>query len=165
MAGECSFDVRFTPNLAEMENAHNQALKELGTRYDFRGTRTTMEFDRKTLTFTLQTEDAMKLGNLREMLERRLSGRGLPMAAMSTGEPQPAGGGTVRQEIKLQQGIPEDKIPKITAFIKGLGLKVRTSIQGAEIRVFGKSRDDLQEVIAQLKRQQFGCALDFGNYR
>ena len=165
MPQDSSFDVRYTPNPAEIDNAHNQALKELAQRYDFRGSKTTLEIDKKTLTFTLQTEDELKLKNLREILERRLVGRGIAPAAQRLGDPEPAAGGTVRQTLKVQQGLPEDRIPKITAAVKATGLKVRTQVQGAEVRVFGKKKDDLQAVMAALKGQDFGCALEFGNYR
>jgi hypothetical protein len=165
MPAESSFDVKFTPNTAELDNALNQALKELSQRYDFRGTRTSLELDKKTLAFTLQTGDEMKLRNLRDILERRLAGRGLPSAALTAGAVEPAAGGTVRQEIKVQQGIPEAAVRKIVAAVKETGLKVRAQIQGSEVRVFGKSRDDLQAVIAVLKQGKFDCALEFGNYR
>lgn len=165
MPQEHSFDVRYVPNAAEADNAWQQALKELGQRYDFKGSKTTLELDKKTLTFTLQTEDEMKLKNLREILERRLAGRGIAPAAQFLDDPEPAGGNTLRQTLKVQQGLPEDRIPKITAAVKALGLKVRTQVQGGEIRVFGRDKDDLQTVIAALKRQSFGCALDVGNYR
>lgn len=165
MPQESSFDIRYTPNIAEVDNAYQQALKELSQRYDFRGSPTTLELDKKTMTFTLQTEDGIKLKNLREILERRLSGRGIHPAAQIAGEVEPAAAGTVRQTIKVQQGLPEDKIPKITSAVKATGLKVRAQIQGSEIRVFARAKDDLQAVIAALKQQNFGCALDFGNYR
>lgn len=165
MAAESSFDVRYVPNPQEVDNAWQQALKELGQRYDFKGTRTTLELDKKTLAFTLQTEDDMKLRNLREILEKRLAGRGLPPAALTTAAPEPAGGGTVRQTITVQQGLPEDKVKAVAAAVKETGLKVRAQIQGGEVRVTGKSKDDLQAVIAALKARNFGCAIDFGNYR
>ena len=165
MPQEASFDVRYTPSTAELDNAYDQARKELGQRYDFKGSNTSLDLDKKTLTFALQTEDELKLKNLREILERRLAGRGIPPAAQTLGSIEPAGGGTGRQTLKIQQGLPEDKIPKITAAVKATGLKVRAQIQGAEVRVSAKSKDDLQAVIAALKKQDFGCALDFGNYR
>ena len=165
MPQESSFDVRYNPSIAEIENAHNQALKELGQRYDFKGTAAGLEFDRKTLVFTASAPDGLKLKNLLEILERRLAGRGIPPAAQEAGQPEPAAGGTVRQTLKIQQGLPADKIPKITAAVKETGLKVRAQVQGAEIRVFGRSKDDLQAAIAALGRRDFGCALEFGNYR
>ena len=165
MPQEASFDIRYTPNTAELDNAFNQARKELSQRYDFKGAKTTLDLDKKALTFTLQTEDALKLKNLREILERRLASRGIPPAAQSLGPEEPAGGGTLRQILTIQQGLPEDKISKITAAVKATGLKIRAQIQGAEIRVSGKNKDDLQAVMAALKSQDFGCALDFGNYR
>jgi len=165
MPQDSSFDIRYTPSLAEVENAWQQAMKELSQRYDFRGSRSTLDLDKKTLTFALQTEDELKLKNLREILERRLSGRGIPPAAQLLEKVEPAGGGTVRQNLKIQQGLPEDRIPKITAAVKATGLKVRAQVQGQEVRVFARSKDDLQAVIAALKQQNFGCALDFGNYR
>jgi hypothetical protein len=165
MPQESSFDIRYTPNIAEVDNAWQQARKELNQRYDFRGSGTTLELDKKTLTFTLQTGDELKLRNLREILERRLAGRGIQPAAQSEGTVEPAAGGTVRQTLKVQQGLPEEKIPRITAAVKATGLKVRAQVQGLEVRVFGRARDDLQAVIAALKQQNFGCALDFGNYR
>jgi hypothetical protein len=165
MPNESSFDIGFTPEIAEIENALNQALKELSQRFDFKGTRTTIELDKKTLTFILQTIDELKLKNLREILERRLAGRGIPPAAQTVTPPEPAAGGTVRQSFKIQKGLPEDKIPRITAAVKEVGVKARAQVQGAEIRVFGRSRDDLQAVITALKAADFGCALKFGNYR
>ncbi len=165
MPQDSSFDVRYTPNIAEVDNAWNQALKELAQRYDFKGVPTTLELDKKTFTFTLQTGDEMKLKNLLDILERRLVGRGIMPAAQEVGAVEAAGGGTVKQTVKIQQGIPEDKIKKITEAVKALGLKVRTQIQGSEIRVFAKAKDDLQTVIAALKSQNFGCAVEFGNYR
>lgn len=165
MPQDASFDIRFTPNTSEIENALNQALKELSQRYDFKGQNASIDLDRKEMVFSLVAPDELKLKNLREILERRLVGRGLPLAAQTASEPEASLGGAVKQSIKLQKGIPEDKIPKITAAVKGLNLKVRTQIQGSEIRVFGKSRDDLQAVIAALRQGQFGCALEFGNYR
>lgn len=165
MPQDSSFDVRYTPNGQEVDNAWQQALKELAQRYDFRGTKTTLELDKKTLTFTLQTEDEMKLRNLRDILERRLSGRGIVPKAQSAGPQEPAAGGTIRQTIKVQQGLPEESIRQVTAAVKATGLKVRAQIQGQEVRVFGRSKDDLQAVIAALRKQDFGCALDFGNFR
>jgi len=165
MAQDSSFDIRYTPNIAEVDNAWTQAQKELSQRYDFKGTATTLELDKKTFTFTLQTSDEMKLKNLLDILERRLSGRGILPSAQELSPVEAAGGGTVKQTLKVQQGLPEDKIPKITAAVKALGLKVRTQIQGSEVRVFAKARDDLQTVIAALKTQNFGCAVEFGNYR
>lgn len=165
MARECSFDIRFTPNRAEIENARDQAQKELAQRYDFRGTGSTLEYDESSMTFTLQTPDEMKLASFREILERRLSGRGIPPLALSAGKLEPAAGGTVRQTIKVQQGIPEDKIKPIVAAIKASGLKVHSQIQGAEIRVFGKAKDDLQAIMEMVRKRGFGCALEFGNYR
>src|ERR1041385_2779385 len=138
MPQEASFDIRYVPNPAEVDNAWNQAQKELTQRYDFKGTKTTLDLDKKTLTFTLQTEDDMKLRNLRDILERRLAGRGTPPPAHLLPKPEPAGGGTLRQPLKVQQGLPEDKIKPIAAAVKETGLKVRTQIQGQEVRVFGK---------------------------
>ena len=165
MAREYSFDIRFSPNRAEIENARDQAQKELAQRYDFRGTGASLAFEDSTMTFTLQTPDEMKLTGLREILERRLSGRGIPPLALILGKPEPAAAGTVRQTAKIQQGIPDEKLKPIVAAIKTGGLKTRTQIQGNEIRVFGKSKDDLQAVMDLVRRQEFGCALEFGNYR
>lgn len=165
MPPEASFDIRYVANPAEVDNAFNQAQKELTQRYDFKGTKTTIELDKKTLTFTLQTEDEMKLKNLLDILERRLSGRGIVPAAQLLSKIEPAGGNTLRQTLKVQQGLPEDKIKTVAAAVKDAGLKVRTQIQGQEVRVFGKSRDDLQAVMTFLRTKNFGCALDFGNYR
>ena len=165
MPQEFSFDVRYTPNPAEIDNAWNQALKELGQRYDFKGTPTTIELDKKTLTFTLQTGDAMKLKALLDILERRLASRGIAPAAQTLGTPEDAAGGTLRQTVTIQQGLPEDKIKVVAAAVKETGIKVRTQVQGSEVRVFGRAKDDLQAVIAALKGRNFGCALEFGNFR
>ena len=165
MPADSSFDIRYVPNPAEVDNAHHQALKELSQRYDFKGSPASIEVDKKTLTFTLVAGDDMKLKALMDILERRLVSRGIGPAAQTAGIPEPAAGGTVRQTLKVQSGLPEDKIPKITAAVKALGLKVRTQVQGTEVRVFAREKDDLQAVIAALRQQSFGCALEFGNYR
>ena len=165
MANESSFDIGYTPKISEIENAYDQAQKELAQRYDFRGTNTTLELDRKEMSFTLQTLDSMKMKNLRDILERRLVGRGIPIAALQAGETTDAALGTVRMTIKIQKGLPEDKIKAIAAAVRECGIKVRASIQGTEVRVTGKSRDDLQATIALLKNTDFGCALEFGNFR
>lgn len=165
MAREYSFDIQFVPNRAEIENARDQTQKELAQRYDFRGTGASLTYDSPAMAFTLQTPDEMKLNGLREILERRLSGRGIPPLALIPGKPEPAAAGTVRQTIRIQQGIPEDKIKPIVAAIKAGGMKVRAQIQGTEIRVFGRAKDDLQSAMELVRRQGFGCALEFGNYR
>jgi uncharacterized protein YajQ (UPF0234 family) len=166
MATQCSFDVTSTVDLQEVDNALNQARKEVTQRYDFKGAKASIEFDTKDSKLILIADDEFKLNALWEILSTRLVRRNVPVKNLSRGAAQPAANSTVRQEIALQQGIPTEKARDIVKFIKDSKMKkVQASIQGDQLRIASASRDDLQEVMRLLREQDFGVALQFGNYR
>jgi cyclic-di-GMP-binding protein len=153
MATQCSFDVTSNVDLQEVDNALNQARKEVAQRYDFKGAKASVDFDQKESKLVLVADDEFKLNSLWEIVSTRLVRRNVPVS-------------TVRQEVALQQGIPTEKARDIVKFIKDAKLKkVQASIQGDQLRVSSGSRDDLQEVMRLLREQDFGVALQFGNYR
>jgi len=161
-----SFDVSTGADLQEVDNAVNQAHKELAQRYDFRGSHCTVEFDREKATIALSADDAFRMQQLVEILRGRLAKRGVPAKNVGWGEDEPATGTSVRRTITLTQGIPTEEAKKIVRAIKDGGFKkVTAAIQGDEVRVTSPSRDDLQAVIAFLRTQDFGVELKFGNYR
>jgi cyclic-di-GMP-binding protein len=163
MASEHSFDVVSKLDLQEVRNAVDQAMKEIGQRFDFKGSvsRITLEADH----IALASDDPGKLQSVVRVLEERLVRRGLSLKALDYGAVESAAGGTVRQRATLVQGIASDKARAIVASIKGLKTKVQAAIQGDQVRVSGKKLDELQGVIAHLKAQDFGVPLQFENYR
>jgi len=166
MATQCSFDITSNVDLQEVDNALNQARKEVAQRYDFKGAKASIEFDQKESKLVLAAEDEFKLNALWEILSTRLVRRNVPVKNLTRGAAQPAANSTVRQEIALQQGIPTEKSKDIVKFIKDSKMKkVQASIQGDQLRVTSGSKDDLQEVMRLLREQDFGVALQFGNYR
>jgi cyclic-di-GMP-binding protein len=166
MAAQCSFDITSNVDLQEVDNALNQARKEVAQRYDFKGSKASIEFDTKESKLTLVADDAFKLNALWEIVQTRLVRRNVPVKNLQRGEALPAANSTVRQEITLQQGIPSDKAKDIVKFLKDAKLKkVQASIQGDQLRVTSSSKDDLQEAMRVLREQDFGVALQFGNYR
>ncbi|HXE79368.1 MAG TPA: YajQ family cyclic di-GMP-binding protein [Vicinamibacterales bacterium] len=166
MATLCSFDITSTVNLQEVDNALNQARKEVAQRYDFKGSKAEIEFDTTEKRLTLTAEDRFKLDALWEIVQTRLVRRGVPVKNFKPSDPEPAAGGAVRRNISLQQGISADTAREIVKFLKDQKLKkVQAAIQGDQIRVSGPSRDELQLAIARLKERDFGVALQFGNYR
>jgi hypothetical protein len=166
MPSTYSFDVTSTIELPEVDNAVNQARKELGQRYDFKGSTATIELDQKAGTLTLTAEDAFKLGAVWEIVQTRLVRRSVPVKNLKPGETEHASAGTVRQVITLQQGIPTDASREIVKFLKDRKLKkVQASIQGDQLRLSSPSKDDLQAAMVLLREQDFGVALQFGNYR
>jgi uncharacterized protein YajQ (UPF0234 family) len=160
-----SFDVVSRVDLQEMDNAINQVKKEVETRFDFKGSKTTIEFSRKDAVVRFLTEDDMKLRALKDILIGKVVKRGIDVAALDFGKPEQAGGDTLRQEIKIAEGIDVETARKVVKAIKDKKLKVQAAIQGDEVRVTGKKRDDLQAVIAFLKEQDFGIPLQFVNMR
>lgn len=162
-----SFDAVSKLDFQELDNALNQARKEVGSRYDFQGTNTEILLadDKKSL--TLRTLSEVKLDAAVEVLFQKMAKRGISLRAMTRGEIQPAGGQTVRQVISMQQGIPVEKAKALVKVIKDSKMKVQGAIQGDALRVTGKSRDDLQEAIALLRGQQEaqGIDLQFENFR
>jgi cyclic-di-GMP-binding protein len=166
MAAMNSFDVTSEVDLQEIDNAVNQARKEVGQRFDFKGSPATIELDQKENKLTLTAEDNFKIGALWEILQTRLVRRNVPVKNLKPGEIEPASAGTVRQVITLQIGIPTDAAREIVKAIKDAKLKkVQASIQGDQVRIQSPSRDELQQAIALLKTKDFGIELQFGNYR
>ena len=166
MPTPASFDITSTVDLQEVDNALNQARKEVAQRYDFKGAKASIEFDAKTSMLVLAADDQFKLDALWEIVQTRLIRRNVPVKNLTRGTATPAATGTVRQEITLQQGIPTEKAKDVVKFLKDAKLKkVQASIQGDQLRVTSASKDDLQEAMRQLREQDFGIALQFGNYR
>ena len=166
MAQTHSFDVTSTIDLQEVDNAVNQARKEIGQRYDFKGSTAVIELDQKAGTLTLTAENAFKLGAVWEVVQTRLVRRNVPVKNMKAADPEPASAGTMKQVVTLQQGIPSDAAREIVKYLKEHKMKkVQASIQGDQLRVASGSKDDLQEAMAALREHDFGVALMFGNYR
>ena len=160
---ESSFDIVSSVDLQEVKNAIAQAMKELTTRFDLKGTGSQVELTGEEL--VLSSNDEFKIKAVRDVLETRLVKRGVPLKALTFGEPEKALGGTVRQKVTLQKGIPSEKAREIVKVIKGTKLKVQASIQGDQLRVSGKNKDDLQAVMQTLRGQDLGIDMQFKNYR
>ena len=163
MAKENSFDIVSKTDYAEVTNALNQTEKEISQRFDFKGSKASAELQQKDL--MLAAEDETKLRNMNDILQSKLVKRGISLKALDYQKIEPAAGGTVRQLVKVQQGIPTDKAKEVVKFIKDGKYKVQASIQGETVRVSGKDRDTLQEVISALKGKDFGIDMQFDNYR
>ena len=161
---ENSFDVVSRFDMQEVQNAVHQAEKEIRTRYDFKGSKSTITLEPEKI--VIVADDEFKRKAVQEVLESKLVKRGVPLKALTYGKPVEASHATIRQEVELQQGIATDKAKEIVKAIKDAKKKgVQASIQGDQVRITGKSRDDLQSVIALLKSLDFGIALQFTNYR
>jgi uncharacterized protein YajQ (UPF0234 family) len=163
MAQQNSFDIVSEVERAEIVNAINQTGKEVGQRFDFKGSSAKVELEEDALILT--AEDETKLRNMNDILQQKLVRRNVPLKAFSYGKVEAAAGSTVRQRVEIQQGIPQDKSKEIVKFIKDTKVKVQASIQGDVVRVTGKDRDTLQDVIAKLKAKDFGINMQFTNYR
>ena len=148
---------------AEVTNAIHQTIKEVRQRFDFKGSSANVVLEQTELVLT--AEDETKLRNMNDILQQKLVRRGVPLKAWSYGNVEPAAGGTVRQLVQIQQGIPQEKAKEIVRFIKDSKAKVQAAIQGDVVRISGKDRDTLQEVIAKLKAKDFGIHMQFTNYR
>ena len=161
-----SFDVTSKVDLQEVDNAVNQSRKEIAQRYDFKGSKAAIDFDRTAATLTLVADDEFKMQALWEVLETRMVRRKVPLKNLKRGEIERGANDTVRRVITLQQGVPTEASREIVKFIKDRKLrKVQPAIQGDQLRISSPSRDELQQVIAQLREQDFGVELQFGNYR
>jgi len=158
-----SFDVVSQVNLPEVSNAVAQAQKEIAQRFDLKGTAAGLSLEGTELTLTANDEFGLKAVN--DLLQGKLVKRGVPLKALDYGKPEPAAKGTVRQVVTIQQGIATEKAKEIVKAIKDAKLKVQAAIQGDQVRVTGKKKDDLQQVIALLKGADFGLPLQFTNYR
>jgi uncharacterized protein YajQ (UPF0234 family) len=163
MAQQNSFDIVSEVDRAEIMNAINQTMKEVRQRFDFKDSKAAVALEEKDLVLT--AEDETKLRNMNDILQQKLVRRGVPLKALSYGSAEPAAGGTVRQRATIQQGIPQEKAKEVVKFIKDSKAKVQASIQGEMVRVSGKDRDTLQQVIASLKTKDFGINMQFTNYR
>jgi len=166
MASTYSFDVTSNIDMPEVDNAVNQARKEIAQRFDFKGSSAAIDLDAKANTLTLTAEDNFKLESVWDVLQTRLIKRNVPVKNMKREEIQPAAGSTVKQVITLQQGIPSDAAREIVKHLKDLKLKkVQAQIQADQVRVTSASKDELQGAMQALRAKDFGVSLQFGNYR
>ncbi len=159
-----SFDIVSKVDLQEVSNAIQQALKEIHTRYDLKDSKSDIQMDEKEA-LVLSSSDDYKLKAVNDVFQSKLVKRGVPLKALTYGAVEPAAGSTVRQRITMQQGIPIEKAREIVKLIKNSKKKVQAAIQGDLVRVSGKDRDMLQEIIALLKQSDFGIDMQFTNYR
>jgi len=163
MAAENSFDIACKVDMQEVANAINQATREIETRYDLKGSKN--EIKQEKMDLLIASGDEMKLKAVVDILQSKLHRRGIDLKALTIGDPEPAAGGTLKQKITLQDGIPIEKAKEIVRLIKDSKIRVQASIQEKQVRVSGKNRDDLQAVIALVKGKDLGVALQFTNYR
>src|SRR5206468_2794342 len=164
MAAENSFDIVSKVDLQEVSNAIQNALKEIHTRFDLKDSKSDIQLEGKEA-LVLSSADEYKLKAVTDILQSKLVKRGVPIKALSYGTVEPAAGSSVRQKITMQQGIPIEKAREIVKLIKDSKKKVQASIQGDTVRVSGKDRDALQEVINLLRQRDFGIDMQFSNYR
>lgn len=161
-----SFDVTTGVDLQEVDNAVNQTVKEIGQRFDFKGTRCTVELDRSANQIALEADDDFRLKAVLDVLQGKLIKRKVPVKNLDFGETREAGGGRARKVVGLKQGIPGDTAREIVKDVKAQKMKkVQVAIQGDQLRVSGPSKDALQEVMGFLRGQDYGLELEFGNYR
>ncbi len=165
MAGEKSFDIVSKVDLAEVENAINQAMKEIYNRYDFKGTKTKIELDKEKNEIRILSDDDFRLKSVVDVLETKFVKRKIPIKALEYSSVEPAAGGAVRQSITLQQGIPVDKAKEIVKFLKTTKMKLQGEIQKDQVRIKGKKLDDLQKFMSMLKEKDLGIHMEFVNYR
>lgn len=160
-----SFDIVSEVDLQEMDNAVNQAKRELSQRYDFKNSKSSINYDRKEKKLILIADDNYKLRALTDMLATRIAKRGIALKSLKFNEPQKAFEGYLRQVADICTGIDKENSKKLSTIIKGLKLKVQVQIEGEKLRVISAKKDELQEVIAHLKELDFPIPLDFCNYR
>ncbi len=163
MASECSFDIASKVDLQEVDNAVHQTIREIGQRFDFKGSVATVTREEHALLLTADGD--FRLRQMLEILEGKLVKRQVPLKALTRGKVEPAAGGRVRQRIDLQQGIPPEKARELVKLIKGGKFKVQAQIQEEQVRVFGRDKDVLQTVIQFLRQQDLGIHMQFINYR
>lgn len=160
-----SFDIVSEVNLQEVDNAVNQSAKEIATRYDFRGSKSSINFDKEKKIVHLIGDDDFKIKAVIDIVQTKLVKRGISVKALTIGKIEDAAGGLSKCDITLIVGVETEKAREIVKFIKDSKLKVQSQIQEEQVRVSAKNRDDLQEVIALVKGKDFGLPLQFGNYR
>jgi uncharacterized protein YajQ (UPF0234 family) len=166
MPSTSSFDITSTIDFAEVDNALNQARKEAGQRYDFKGARADIDLSVADNKLTLTTDDEMKMNALWEIVQTRLVRRGVAVKNFKVPDSEPAAGGAVRRVIEIQQGIPIEAAKEIVKFLKEKKIKkVQAAIQADQVRISSASKDDLQDAMRILREHDFGVALQFGNYR
>ncbi|MDZ5470300.1 YajQ family cyclic di-GMP-binding protein [Bacillus sp. 31A1R] len=163
MSKESSFDIVSKVEMSEVTNAITATMKEISTRYDFKGSKSNVSLDKEEL--VLVSDDEYKLGQLKDVLFSKLIKRGVPIKNLDYGKIEGASGGTVRQRAKLMQGIDKENAKKINTIIKNSGVKVKSQVQDDQVRVTGKSRDDLQKIIALVKEADLTVDVQFVNYR
>jgi cyclic-di-GMP-binding protein len=166
MATTSSFDVTTGVDLQEVDNAINQAQKEIAQRYDFKGSKATIDFKRADALIALTADSEFQMTALFDVVQAKLIKRGVPVKNLEIGDVKPAGGDTVKRDVKLKMALDGDTAKKVAAAIKDAKLKkVQAAIQGDQVRVSSPSKDDLQEAMTLLRKQDFGVELKFGNYR
>src|SRR4051812_23131604 len=166
MAQSSSFDVTTGVDLQEVDNAINQAQKELAQRYDFKGSKASIEFKRAEAMLVLVADNDFQMKSLFDIVQTRLIKRQVSVKNLDVGEVKPAGNDTVRREVKLKTALDSDTAKKVASAIKDAKLKkVQAAIQGDQVRVSSPSKDDLQDAMTLLRSQEFGVELKFGNYR
>lgn len=165
MAQDFSFDVVSKVDANLIGECVQVAMKEISNRFDFKGSISKIEFNQKDMALTVTSDDEFKLKSVMDVLNTRMAKRGLPLKNFQPQKLETALGGAVRQIVKVQNGIPSDKAKEIAAEVKKSGLKVQAAIQGDQLRVSGKSKDDLQSAMALLRGKDFSLDLQFTNYR
>jgi cyclic-di-GMP-binding protein len=165
MASDSSFDIVSKVDMQEIDNALNQARKEIGQRYDFKGSKTELELRQKENEIVVISDDDFRLKAVVDILQNKMIKRSIPLKALTYGTPVPAAGGTVRQVITLQNGIDKENAKQIVKMIKETKLRVQASIMEDQVRVSGKNKDDLQSVITMLRAAELPFAMQFVNYR
>jgi uncharacterized protein YajQ (UPF0234 family) len=166
MAATSSFDVTTGVDLQEVDNAMNQASKEIAQRFDFKGSDSSAEFKKAESLILLIADSDMRMQALLDIVQSKLLKRGVPIKNLDIGEAKPAGGDTLRREIKLKMALDSETAKKVAAAIKAAKLKkVQASIQGEQVRISAPDKDELQAAIALLRSEDFGVELQFGNYR
>lgn len=165
MAQEFSFDIVSKLDPQEVDNAVNQAAKEIATRFDFKGSKSAVGFDKGKREIQLESDDETKLKSVVDILMSKLVKRGVSLKALEYQKVEPAASGTVRQAVKLSEGIPQEKAKKVVAMIKDAKFKVQAAIQGDQLRVSGRSKDELQAVMAKVKSTDFGFDPQFTNFK
>ncbi|GAB63872.1 putative nucleotide-binding protein [Candidatus Jettenia caeni] len=164
MAEMHSFDIVCKVEMHEVNNAVDQAKKQLAVRYDFKGSKSSVALNNDN-SITLIADDDYKMRSLTEILQDKLEKRGIPLKSLNVGEPENALGGTIRQVITFQSGIPMEKAKELVKFIKGLKLKIQAQIQEDKVRITGQKIDDLQSVMKAIKDQNYDFAMQFVNYK
>jgi len=165
MADDYSFDIASKIEMQEVVNAVDQAMREISTRYDFKDSGTLIELNKEDRVITITTTDDYKIKASADVLKNKMVKRGVPLKSLSEEEPQQSGMNKMILKMKLQDGISQEKAKEITRFIKDSKIKVQASIQKDTVRVSGRKKDDLQEIIGALKAKDFGIDMQFTNYR